>query len=97
MYPEEGCWAVNTGILKGILRFCSWLLEFEQLYFSGGPDLSAHIPVLRTVSVSNNREDNVSVFNSFRHDHLYGQEILSKSSFISLFQHFGKILYLTSK
>ncbi|XP_060596380.1 uncharacterized protein LOC132750419 isoform X2 [Ruditapes philippinarum] len=42
-----------------------------------GPDLSAHIPVLRTVSVSNNREDNVSVFNSFRHDHLYGQEILS--------------------
>ncbi|XP_053398553.1 uncharacterized protein LOC123556357 isoform X5 [Mercenaria mercenaria] len=43
----------------------------------GPPDLSAHIPVLRTVSVSSNRGENVKAFNSFKHDHLYGQDILS--------------------
>ncbi|KAL4230907.1 hypothetical protein ACF0H5_011282 [Mactra antiquata] len=43
----------------------------------GGPDLSAHIPVLRAVSVSSNKGDHMKSFNSFRQDHLYGQDILS--------------------
>ncbi|XP_052794192.1 uncharacterized protein LOC128227574 isoform X4 [Mya arenaria] len=45
-------------------------------------DLQAHIPVLRAVSVSSNRPASISAFNSFRDDHLYGQDILSKLKFV---------------
>ncbi|XP_052282684.1 uncharacterized protein LOC127879720 isoform X3 [Dreissena polymorpha] len=45
-------------------------------------DLSAHIPVLRAVSVASNKGDNLTAFNNFKNDHLYGQDILSKLKFV---------------
>ena len=70
------------------------------MFSGGGTDLTAYIPVLRTVNVSsNNRMDNIGAFNSFKHDHLYGQDILSKYWSSPLLNFFidGKISWHTVK